>query len=67
MNNDSRKAEKDAKGIALSAKRNPDNDLTADSRRFTQMDTERNPFKKITAGAPIDGLRVVSQVEPQRA
>jgi len=23
--------------------------LTADSRRFTQMDTERNPFKNITA------------------
>ncbi len=31
------------------------------------MDTERNPFKNITAGAPFDGLRVVSQVEPQRA
>ncbi len=25
--------------------------LTADSRRFTQMDTERNPFKNITAEA----------------
>ncbi len=31
------------------------------------MDTERNPFKNITAEAPFDGLRVVSQVEPQRA
>ncbi len=25
--------------------------LTADSRRFTQMDTERNPFKNCTAEA----------------
>ncbi len=31
------------------------------------MDTERNLFKKITAEAPFDGLRVVSRVEPQRA
>jgi len=30
------------------------------------MDTERNPFKNITAETPFDGLRVVSQVEPQR-
>ncbi len=30
------------------------------------MDTERNPFKNITAEAPFDGLRVVSIVEPQR-
>ncbi len=37
------------------------------NRRFTQMDTERNPFKNITAEAPFDGLRVVSRVEPQRA
>jgi len=54
MNNDLRK---DAKGKALGAI----------NRRLTQMDTERNPFKNITAGAPFDGLRVVSQVEPQRA
>jgi len=35
--------------MALSAKRQKL--LTADSRRFTQMDTERNPFKSITAEA----------------
>ncbi len=41
--------------------------LTADPRRFTRIDTERNPFMNITAEAPFDGLRVVSIVEPQRA
>ncbi len=52
---------------ALSAKRNPDNDLTADSRRFTQMDTERNPFKNITAEASLDDARDPEPVEGQRS
>jgi len=50
MNNDSRKAEKDAKGIALSAKRNPDNDLTADSRRWTQKEI---PLRILPQGRPL--------------
>ncbi len=41
--------------------------LTADSRRFTQMDTERNPFKNITAEASLDWARDPELVEAQRA
>jgi hypothetical protein len=36
-------------------------------RRFTQMDTERNPFKNITAEASLDWARDPELVEGQRA
>jgi len=41
--------------------------LTADSRRFTQMETKRNPFKNITAEASLDWARDPELVEGQRA
>jgi len=37
------------------------------NRRFTQMDTERNPFKNITAEASLDWARDPELVERQRA
>ncbi len=40
--------------------------LTTDSRRFTQIDTGRIPFKNITAEASLDWARDPELVEGQR-